>query len=166
MLTPEVTVAAIVERAGQFLLVEERIDGRLVLNQPAGHVERGETLLAAVVRETLEESAWRFCPRFLLGAYRFIDKRKQRATLRYAFGGEVSEHCASQPLDAGIVRALWLDRAALVRRSRAHRSPLVMRCVEDYLAGQQLPLSCIADFDRERAASVQALGGREVSACA
>jgi 8-oxo-dGTP pyrophosphatase MutT (NUDIX family) len=161
---PEVTVAAVVERAGKFLLIEERIDGRLVLNQPAGHVEPGETLLEAVVRETFEESAWRFRPQHLLGAYRWTNTRRQRATLRFAFCGEVSEHHPLQRLDVGIVRALWLDRAAVVRRAHAHRTPLVMRCIEDYLFGKRLPLAAVADFDLERAASDQPFGVHAVSA--
>src|SRR5688572_4626319 len=106
---PEVTVAAIVERDSRFLLVEERIAGRLVLNQPAGHLEDRETLLDAVVRETREETAWRFTPAALVGTYLWRSPETERTFLRFAFCGSVEDFREGQPLDAGIVRAVWLS---------------------------------------------------------
>ena len=108
MLAPEVTVAAIAEDAGRFLLVEERIKQRRVFNQPAGHGERGETLLAAVVREAREESAWRFVPRALVGIYLWRNPATRRPILRFAFAGTVCEHDPAQPLDRGILTTHWL----------------------------------------------------------
>src|SRR5262245_53237234 len=103
-LKPDVTVAAVVERDGRFLVVEERIKSRLVFNQPAGHVEIGETIVEAVIRETREESAWRFEPDAMLGAYLWRNPEHGRSTLRFAFCGSVSDHRPDQPLDKGIVR--------------------------------------------------------------
>src|SRR5215831_13241781 len=108
---PDITVAAIAETDGRFLLVEERINRRLLFNQPAGHVEPGETLLAAVVRETREESAWRFHPQALLGAYLWRNPGTGRFFLRFAFTGWVSDRDAAQRLDRGIVATHWLTRS-------------------------------------------------------
>jgi ADP-ribose pyrophosphatase YjhB (NUDIX family) len=154
--TPDVTVAAIAERNGRFLLVEERISNRLVFNQPAGHVEAHETLLQAVVREAREETAWRFVPRALLGAYRWHRARSGRVTLRFAFIGEVSDHDGAQRLDRGILRTHWLTRDELLEREPRLRSPLVLRCIDDYLCGRRLPLEPVASFDLRSAASVSA----------
>ena len=148
---PDVTVAAVVEIGGRFLLVEELISGRLVLNQPAGHVEHGETLLAAVVREVREETAWRFEPQWLLGLYQWHNPHSARTFLRFAFGGEVGDHDAGQPLDDGIVATHWLSAAELRAQQPRLRTPLVMRCVEDYLAGQRAELAAVAALDRNAA---------------
>jgi 8-oxo-dGTP pyrophosphatase MutT (NUDIX family) len=144
---PEVTVAAVVSHDRKFLLVEELIDGRLVLNQPAGHLEAAETLLAAVVRETREETAWRFSPEALVGAYRWHGTREGRSFLRFAFSGDVDDHRPEQPLDQGIVRAVWLSREEMLAQRERLRSPLVMRCVEDYLLGNRRPLVSVAHLD-------------------
>jgi 8-oxo-dGTP pyrophosphatase MutT (NUDIX family) len=157
--TPDVTVAAITEREGRFLVVEERIDRRLLFNQPAGHVERGETLLAAVVREAREETAWRFDPEALLGIYLWRNSGSRRDVLRFAFTGSVSDHRAAQPLDRGIVATHWLTRAELESRTGRLRTPLVLRCVDDYLAGQRHELDGIAQLDLERAAALAQQGG-------
>src|SRR5580704_4280278 len=151
--TPDITVAAVAQTAGRFLFVEERINNRLVFNQPAGHVEQGESLLAAVVREVREETAWRFEPQALLGVYLWRRPSARRATLRFAFTGTVSEHDATRRLDRGIVRTLWLsaDEAEAPRL----RSPLVLRCVEDYLAGHTRSLEGIAQLDLTAAAAVE-----------
>lgn len=141
---PDVTVAALVERAGRFLIVEERIGGRLVLNQPAGHVEDGESLRSAVIRETLEESAWHFEPDALLGLYLWRSARGH-STLRIAFTGSVSAHEAQRTLDPPVLAAHWLSRAELEARRSQLRTPLVLRCIDDFLAGQRLPLSAVAD---------------------
>jgi 8-oxo-dGTP pyrophosphatase MutT (NUDIX family) len=153
---PDVTVAAIAEKDGRFLLVEERIQNRLVLNQPAGHVEPNETLLQAVIREAREETAWTFAPRALLGAYRWRPARAPRETLRFAFIGEVSSHDRTQPLDQGIVRTHWLTRAELAQRRPRLRSPLVLRCIDDYLAGIHEPLEVAASLDLHTAVGAAA----------
>jgi 8-oxo-dGTP pyrophosphatase MutT (NUDIX family) len=140
---PDVTVAAIIERSGRFLLVEERIRGRLVLNQPAGHLEDGEALLDAVIRETLEETAWQFTPEALLGVYQWRSTRGH-TTLRFAFTGSVHGYDAARPLDPPIVTTHWLAREEIAQRAARLRTPLVLRCVEDYLAGRRLPLDVLA----------------------
>ena len=146
-LNPEVTVAAVVIRAGRFLLVEERISGRLVLNQPAGHLEDRETLVEAVVRETREETAWRFHPEALVGTYLWRNPVNGRSFLRFAFCGEVDDHHPRQALDKGIVRALWLTAAELEVQPARLRSPLVMRCIEDFLQGRRQPLDSVSELD-------------------
>lgn len=144
---PNVVVAAIVERDGKFLLVEERADGRLVLNQPAGHLDEGESLTAAVVRETLEETAWRFVPESLLGVYRWRHPTKGITYLRFAFIGQVTGHDPERALDHDIVRALWLTPEEIrVERAR-HRSPQVERCLNDYLSGRRYPLDLLKDLE-------------------
>jgi 8-oxo-dGTP pyrophosphatase MutT (NUDIX family) len=151
MRRPDVTVAAIAEKDGRFLLVEERINNRLVLNQPAGHVEPNETLIEAVIREAREETAWRFAPRALLGAYRWRSPRSLRETLRFAFIGDVSAHDHTQPLDRGILRTHWMTREELAEREPRLRSPLVLRCIDDYLAGIRQPLELVASLDLQTA---------------
>ena len=146
-LRPDVTVAALTERDGRFLTVEERIRGRIVFNQPAGHVEEGESLLQAVCRETLEETAWRFTPHALLGIYLWQPESGARATLRFAFRGEAHDHDPSRPLDRGILQAHWLTRPELREREPQLRTPLVLRCIDDYLAGRQYPLDLVAHLD-------------------
>jgi len=153
---PEITVAAVTEDDGRFLVVEERIEHRLVLNQPAGHVEHGETLLDAVVREAREETAWHFEPQALIGAYLWRNPSNGRQTLRFAFTGTVSDHRPHQPLDAGIVTTHWLTRAELLERGSRLRSPLVIRCVDDYLGGVRQPLAPVARLTLETAGSVPA----------
>jgi 8-oxo-dGTP pyrophosphatase MutT (NUDIX family) len=154
---PDVTVAALAERQGRFLLVEERIARRLVFNQPAGHVERGETLLQAVVRETREETAWRFTSEAFLGAYLWQHPRTGRSSLRFTFIGSVADHDARQPLDRGILRIHWLTRGELTQRAARLRSPLVLRCIDDYLAGQRRPLTGVADLDMHSARDIPAI---------
>jgi 8-oxo-dGTP pyrophosphatase MutT (NUDIX family) len=154
--TPEVTVAAVTETAGRFLLVEERINRRQLFNQPAGHVEPGETLLAAVVREAREETAWQFQPQALLGVYLWRNPATARAVLRFAFVGAVSDHDVHQRLDRGIVRTHWLTPLELEARESRLRSPLVLRCVRDYLGGQRHGLDPVAQLDRHRAATLGA----------
>jgi len=140
---PNVTVAAVVERAGAFLLVEEQTTEGLLFNQPAGHLEAGESLIDAVVRETLEESAWHFTPTALVGVYQYHQPASGITYLRFAFTGELADHDTGRKLDTGIVRALWMP-AAEIRASRArHRSPLLMQCVDDYLAGRRHPLDLL-----------------------
>lgn len=144
---PNVTVAAVVEQEGRFLLVEERVSGELLYNQPAGHLEPGESLVAGAVREMLEETAYGFSPEALVGIYRWHHAAKNVTYLRFAFTGRVTGYDPGRRLDRGIVRAAWfsLDEArALAPR---HRSPLVLRCIEDYLAGRRYPLELLTHFD-------------------
>ena len=143
---PNVTVAAVIERGGRFLLVEEETADGIRLNQPAGHLERGESLPDACVRETLEESAWHFVPRELVGIYLWPASNTGTTYLRFAFCGELGEHDSGRELDAGILRALWLTPTELQARRPEHRSPLVAQCVTDYLAGQRLPLSAVRHY--------------------
>jgi len=154
---PAVTVAAIVERAGQFLVVEERVGGRLVLNQPAGHVEDRETLFEAVIRETREETAWEFTPAHVLGVYLWRNARKGKSTLRVAFSGDVSGHDPHAALDHGIVGTHWMTRGQLEGEHARLRSPLVLRCIDDYVAGRRLPLATVAHLDLHSAVHMQAV---------
>ncbi len=154
---PEITVAAVAEDDGRFLVVEERINDKLVLNQPAGHVEHGETLLEAVIREAREETAWQFEPRALLGTYLWRNPRNGRATLRFAFSGTVSDHKPEQPLDTGIVTTHWLTRDQLMERELRLRSPLVLRCVDDYLSGARQALESVASLDLKTALHVRGI---------
>lgn len=144
---PRVTVASVVERDGRFLVVEERPEtGGLVINQPAGHLEHGETLLQAVVRETFEETAWHFTPEHLVGVYLWAHPSGQTSYLRVCFCGSVHGHEPERPLDEGIVRALWLTREELQAQSERLRSPLVLGVVDDYLAGERYPLGLLKSF--------------------
>jgi 8-oxo-dGTP pyrophosphatase MutT (NUDIX family) len=136
---PSTTVAAVVERAGRFLLVEEVIDGRPVFNQPAGHLEPGESLAAACRREVLEETAHRFEPTALVGIYRWVYPPQDVTFLRFCFRGRI-EAVEARPLDPQIQALHWLSRDELYARRADHRSPLVQRCVDDYLAGRAFPL--------------------------
>jgi 8-oxo-dGTP pyrophosphatase MutT (NUDIX family) len=145
-LKPDVTAAAIVQREDRFLLVEERAARRVVLNQPAGHLESGETLVEAVIRETLEETAWDFFPEVLTGIYLWKNPANGRAFLRVAFAGRVDEFHATRPLDRGILRTVWLTRAELAQCQPRHRSPVVMRCVDDFLNGRRFPLDLVTQF--------------------
>jgi 8-oxo-dGTP pyrophosphatase MutT (NUDIX family) len=145
--SPSVTVAAVVEHGGRYLMVEEHTPEGLKLNNPAGHLDPGESLLQGVVRETLEETARAFAPTALLGAY--LSRFTRPATgddvtyLRFAFCGAVGDPLPGQRLDEGIVRTLWLTPDELRASIERHRSPLVLRCLEDHLAGRRYPLELI-----------------------
>jgi 8-oxo-dGTP pyrophosphatase MutT (NUDIX family) len=138
---PDITVAAIVALDDRFLIVEERIGNRRVYNQPAGHVEAGEDFLQAVRRETLEESAWHFEPQWLLGVYRWHAPGRPRATLRFAYAGSVRDHEPQRALDTPVLAVHWLTRAQLL--ALPLRTPLVMQCIDDYLAGVRLPITAV-----------------------
>lgn len=140
---PHATVAAIVEDNGKFLLVEEVTDRGNRFNQPAGHLEDNETLLQAVVRETLEETAYTFVPTALLGVYHWKHEHNDATYLRFAFIGHVSNHQPQLALDEGIVRAVWMSAEEIRTNAALMRSPQVLTCVEDYLGGQQFPLSVL-----------------------
>jgi len=154
--TPDITVAAVTETHGRFLVVEERINRRLVFNQPAGHVENGESLVDAAIREVREETAWGFLPQALLGVYLWRNPASGRAYMRFAFTGKVSDHDARQPLDRGIVCTHWLSRDDLSEREPRLRSPLVLRCIEDYIGGIRRPLEAVAKLDLQSAPSFTA----------
>ena len=144
---PNVTVAAVIERGGKFLLVEEQTSQGQLFNQPAGHLEADESLLAAVVRETLEESAHQFEAQHLIGIYRWHSSASDTTYLRFAFAGRILAHYPEQALDQGIIRAVWMT-AEEIRASHAHhRSPLVLRCVEDFLSGKRYPLDILSHYD-------------------
>lgn len=142
---PNVTVAAISEREGRFLLVEEEVDGRWVLNQPAGHLDEGEDLIRAVIRETAEETAHDFVPQGLVGIYRWRHPVTRVTYLRFAFYGPCVAHHPLQPLDDGIRQALWLPLDEIASRQKEHRSPQVALCIEDYLRGIRYPLSLLRE---------------------
>jgi ADP-ribose pyrophosphatase YjhB (NUDIX family) len=145
---PSVTVAAIVERDGRYLLVEEHTPEGLRLNNPAGHLEPGESLLQGVLRETLEETACRFAPEALVGVYQARLQRPARGEdvsyLRFAFCGTVGDAEPGRALDHGIVRTLWLTPQQVQASIERHRSPLVWRCIADHLAGQRHPLQLLS----------------------
>jgi 8-oxo-dGTP pyrophosphatase MutT (NUDIX family) len=143
----DVTVAAIIERSGKFLVVEERAAGGLVLNQPAGHLEQGESLLTAVVRETLEEAGHRFEPEHVVGFYLWRSMDADTTYLRVAFSGSVEPSADVAALDDGIVAVHWLSRMQIVQRASQLRSPMVLRCIDDYFSGQRYPLDCLTYFD-------------------
>ena len=142
---PSVTVAAVIERGGRFLLVQEKIRGQLVLNQPAGHLDPGESLPAACRREVMEETAHPFEPTALVGVYRWRDPRQDFTFLRFSFRGNVRV-AENRPLDKEIVAVHWLTLEEIRRRRAEHRSPLVQQCVDDFLAGRNYPLEV---FSRE-----------------
>ena len=143
---PAVTVAAVIEQAGRYLLVEERTTAGLQLNTPAGHLEPGESPQAGAVREALEETGRAFTPTALLGVYLAASADAQGAPaswLRLAFCGTVGEPDPARPLDEGIVRTLWLTPAEIEASRERHRSPLLWQGVVDHLAGRRYPLALL-----------------------
>jgi 8-oxo-dGTP pyrophosphatase MutT (NUDIX family) len=148
---PDVTVAAVIERDHQYLV------GRIVINQPAGHLESGETFVAAVIRETLEETGWTFTPDAIVGLYLWKPESTGRTFLRVAFSGQAELLDPSRPLDRGIVRTRWLTREQLAATGPRLRSPLVLSCIDDHRSGIRHPLSLIthllADAKAPRAAN-------------
>ena len=143
---PHVTVAAIGERNGKFLLVREEVKGRIVFNQPAGHLEENETLIDAVIRETLEETQYQFSPSGLQGIYRSRPEENPDITyLRFLFTGVINEHLNDE-LDQGIISAEWLSYDEVKACQRDHRSPLVMQCIDDYLNHPPCSLDVISQL--------------------
>ncbi len=140
---PNTTVAAIIERNGKFLLVEEITDRGNRFNQPAGHLEDAESLVVAVIRETLEETAYEFTPTSLLGVYLWKHDSNDTTYLRFAFIGSVGAHYPLQDLDTGIVRAVWMDVDEIREKVSLMRSPQVLMCIEDYLSGKRYPLEVL-----------------------
>ncbi len=148
---PSVTVAAIIERDGRYLLVEEQTPEGLRLNNPAGHLDPGESPLQGCAREALEETTHLFSPTELVGVYLSRFHRPARPShaaedityLRFAFCGRLGAHDPTRTLDHGIVRTVWMTPQEIRASVERHRSPLVLRCMEDYLAGVRYPLSVV-----------------------
>jgi 8-oxo-dGTP pyrophosphatase MutT (NUDIX family) len=145
---PNVTVAAVIERNGEFLFVEEKSSGSaLLFNQPAGHLERGESLITAVIRETLEETAYHFSPTALTGIYQWRHPQKDVSYIRFTFTGDITGHEPKRRLDHGIVRTAWMTPEIIRSHAERHRSLLVAQCLDDYLAGKRYPLDMLAHFE-------------------
>ena len=143
---PNVTVAALMERDGRFLLVEEKTDDGIRFNQPAGHLDEGESLVEACSREALEETAHAFMPTELVGIYQWPRPQGDITYLRFAFAGKVGAHETARQLDTGILRAVWLTPEEIEACTGRHRSPLVLQCVRDWLAGRRFPLDVIRHY--------------------
>ncbi len=143
---PQLTVAAIIHRDDKFLIVEEHANGRIVLNQPAGHVEPGESLLDAVRRETLEETAWHFHPDALVGIYFFTAVETGITYQRFCFSGSISHHETERKLDTEIIQTHWLTQAELIQQADKLRSPMVLKGIDDFLAHQSFSLNLINDL--------------------
>ncbi|MGW8309929.1 MAG: NUDIX hydrolase [Thiogranum sp.] len=146
---PRVTVAVVSQRQGRFLMVEENIRGQIRFNQPAGHLEDGESLVEAAVRECREETAWQFEPEYLVGLYRWRNAEKRETYLRATFAGYCTDYRPDLPLDDGVVAAHWLTPAEIQQREPELRSPLVLRSLRDYLKGVRYPLELLVDLPRE-----------------
>jgi 8-oxo-dGTP pyrophosphatase MutT (NUDIX family) len=142
-----VTVAAVIEKDGRFLMIEESIDGQKVINQPAGHLERNESLLSAVKREVLEETAWEFEPEKIVGIYLYPGPNTEITFLRICFSGSSFQHYPDQKLDEGIIQVLWMSRKELEQRKENLRSPLVANCIDDYLKGQKYSLDLLHHYE-------------------
>lgn len=145
--TPHVTVAAIAEQDGRFLMVEENVHGILVINNPAGHLEESESFVDAVRRETLEETGWEFEPDAITGIYLWKSEAEPATFLRITFCGRNLRHHAGAPLDHGIIGPRWCTRTELTGAGVILRSPLVVRCIDDYLSGRRFPLDVFTCID-------------------
>jgi 8-oxo-dGTP pyrophosphatase MutT (NUDIX family) len=143
---PHVTVAAVVERDGRFLLVEEHTPHGLQFNQPAGHLEENEDLIAAVKREMQEETAWQFEPEFLVSVQLWRKNPDYPSFMRFCFAGHCHFHAPEQQLDEGIVATHWLSYNEIVAERHRLRSPLVLFSVDEFLSGQRFPLSLLKSF--------------------
>ncbi|MEQ1559900.1 MAG: NUDIX hydrolase [Methyloglobulus sp.] len=143
---PHVTVAAVIEREGRFLLVEEQTSSGLQFNQPAGHLEENESLIEAVKREVKEESAWQFEPEYIVSIQLWRKNPRKPSFLRCCFAGQCHSHDPSQPLDEGVVATHWLTREQIATQQHRLRSPLVSISVDEYLSGQRYPLSLLKTF--------------------
>ncbi len=143
--TPHVTVATVIEQNGRFLMVEETVDGIVVINQPAGHLENNESLIDAAIRETLEETAWEIRINAVLGLSLYRSPNSGITYHRTTFTGSALRQIPEQALDKGILRALWMSHQDIVDNSHQLRSPLVLQSVEQYLSGRSYPLDLIDD---------------------
>ncbi len=142
---PHATVAAIIERDNKFLMVEELIDGNRVFNQPAGHLDPDESLIDAVIRETREETAWQFLPEAVTGIYLWKHPDNGESFLRVAFCGQCRDRVSEQNLDDGILQAVWKSRDELIQHEQNLRSPMVINCIDDYLAGKRYPVDILVN---------------------
>ena len=140
---PHVTVACVVADGDRYLMVEEEVSGRLAYNQPAGHLDDGESLLAAAMRETLEETGWTVALQHLIGVHQWRSTEHGDAVIRFSFAAQAMSHDPARPLDTGIRRALWLTRAEIAALGERLRSPLVLLSIDAWLAGQRLPLDTL-----------------------
>ncbi len=143
---PHVTVAAVIEENNRFLLIEEKVNDCAVINQPAGHLDDNESLVSAVKRETQEETAYGFSPEYITGIYQWQHPENRETYLRIGFCGKHTHFDSTAALDNGIIRTCWLSRDELLNQTLPLRSPMVLRCIDDYLAGYRYPLSLIRDF--------------------
>jgi ADP-ribose pyrophosphatase YjhB (NUDIX family) len=143
---PHVTVAAVIERDGKFLLVEEETNDGIRFNQPAGHLECRESLTDAVVREALEETACHFVPSALVGVYNWRNEASDATYLRFAFAGEIAGVDQGRALDDGIIAVHWLAIDEIRAIETRHRSPLILRCIDDWLAGKRYPLDLLTHY--------------------
>ncbi len=143
---PNVTVASIVELNGKFLMVEEESPSGPVLNQPAGHLEPNESLEAAVIRETLEETGYRFTPEAIVGSYLWHNGDNETTYFRSTFSGSVCQKNIGTELDEGIIRSLWMTHKNILENQNRLRSPVILESINDYLAGKKYPLDMIKSF--------------------
>ena len=141
---PHVTVACVIAQGERYLMVEEMVQGRLAYNQPAGHLDDGESLLDAAVRETLEETGWTVTLEHLIGIHQWRSTEHGDAVLRFSFAATALRHDAARPLDTGIERTLWLTRSEIAALGDRLRSPLVLMSIDAWLAGQRLPLDALS----------------------
>ena len=143
---PNVTVAAIIHHDDKFLLVEEDADNHIVYNQPAGHLENNETLIEAIKREVLEETAREFIPESIVGLYLYPNPHVDIVYLRVCFQGVCGRHFPDRHLDEGIIQTIWMSRAALEQNQDKLRSPMVLNCIDDYLNGNKYPLDILHHY--------------------
>lgn len=141
--SPHITVAAVLEKDNRFLLVQEKIDGLSVINQPAGHLEENESLLEATCREVFEETGWHYEPSALVGLYQWQNPKDRQTFLRFCFTGKLLEHDSSHKLDDCIEQVIWLTADEIAQRHHQLRSPLVSVCIQDYRNGNRVDLSLI-----------------------
>ncbi len=144
---PRVTVATIVPRDDRYLLVEEEIRGRLLLNQPAGHLEPGESLLDAARRETREETGWDVALDCLVGIHQWVNPELDRHFLRFTFAARPLRHHPEQPLDTGIRAAIWMNRTEIAAAADRLRSPLILASIDAWTGGRRLPLALLQQLD-------------------
>lgn len=144
--TLHVTASSVLEQDGRFLLVEEAANGQIVINQPSGHVEERESPIAATVRETLEETGWTYQPTAIIGIYFYFSPNVQITYQRICFTGKLIKYDSDHPLDDVIIKPLWLTRDELTRQTYQLRSPMVLQCIDDYLAGKRYDLNLITEL--------------------
>lgn len=147
---PHVTVATIVEKDGKFLMVEEDLHGKKLLNQPAGHLDEGETLVQAAIRETQEESAWHVEISHLIEFSQWTSPNSNTHFLRACFAGKAIKHFPKQKLDDGIIRALWMSRDEVKQNSQRLRSPLVLDHIDHYIVGKRYELDFFSYYDKQQ----------------